>query len=901
MQGNNHRTVLAKWALRVLSWFCPKRFYETIEGDLLEQYEIDRKEAGDHVARKRLVVNTLNFVRPGILVRNKFSLQPVEFLMLQNYFKITYRQWMKTKVFSFVNATGLAVGIAASILIAQYVIFELSYDRFHPNSDRIYRVCHNRYQDGTLQYEKAQSFIPTGEALKNDHPEVLDYTTLFKISEQAEIVISYIKNSEESIKFSEENVYHVRGNFFSVFPIHIAEGPPNIKSIEPATVLISAAVARKYFDNESPLNKIIHHTYNGDFRVVGVFDNLPENSHLKIDFLFAWKPITEDAQGGDLNNWHWDGFYTYVLLAEGIDAKVLDAKLAAFAAKYLGEAEDRIGDSKFYLQPIRDIHLHSHLLGEAEPNGNNTIVEILRALAVFILIMAYINYINLSSAKATDRAKEIGIRKIVGSERRQLIGQHLLESLMMNTVAAILSLVIVWNIVAFYGDALGFPKSFSLLDKQEFWVVFGVLIAVGSFVAGLYPAIVISSFKPVHVLKGRLVADKNDFTVRLRRGMVTFQFALSIIMITVSTIIYKQLRFMKDRELGINIDQTLVLRTFVKFGPPGSDSLFMKKLETFKSQLQLNPRIEGAAASYDIPGKEHLSLFSNFRHFGNNQQSVSIYSSRIDADFIPLFDARIIAGRNFSRDLPSDQQAIIINMEALETLGFDTAPEAIDQEVSFGRGANLGKVKVIGVVDFRSRSFKEHNYPIAYQTHWAPFRFLSIKFLPTDRNDLRASIGSIKLQWEKLYTDEPFDYFFLDDFFNKQYEAEQQFSASILLITGLALFIAFLGLYGLATLITSQRIKEIGLRRLLGASVTNLLLMVSCDFGLLILVAGILSLPPAYYYMSHWLDNYAYRTQISWWVFVAPILVLIFVVFITVGHHVIRAASINPVRNLRNE
>ncbi len=808
---------------------------------------------------------------------------------------------MKTKVFSFVNAAGLAFGIAASIMIMQYVIFELSYDRFHQFSDRVYRVCHNRYQNGTLQYEKAQSFIPTGELLKNDYAEVLDFTTLFKISEQAEIVISYAKNSEESTKFSEENVYHVRGNFFNVFPIHIVEGPINIRSIQPNTVLISAATARKYFGNESPLNKIIHHTYNGDFRIAGVFDNLPENSHLKIDFLFAWKPITADAQGGDLNNWHWDGFYTYVLLAEGVDSKVLDARLPAFAAKYLGEAKDRIGESTFYLQPIRDIHLHSHLLGEAEPNGNNTIVEILKALAFFILIIAYINYINLASAKATDRAKEIGIRKIAGSERRQLIEQYLLESLMMNLVAAIMSLVITWSIVFFYADSLGIPTSSSLFDQKEFWVAFACLVIAGSFAGGIYPALVISSFKPIHVLKGRLISDRKDFTITLRRGMITFQFVLSIIMIAVSSIIYKQIRFMKEMDLGINIDQTLVLRTFVKFGPPGSDSLFMKKLEGFKTQLHLNPQIEGTAASYDIPGKEHLSLFSHFRRFGNNRESVSIYSSRIDSDFILLFDARIIAGRNFSLDLPTDEQAIIINMEALETLGFRTATEAIDQEVSFGREPNLAKVKVIGVVDFRSRSFKEHNYPVAYQTHWAPFRFLSIKLLPNDRSELSETIASIKLQWEKSYPEEPFDYFFLDDLFNKQYEAEQKFSNSMLLFTGLALFIAFLGLYGLATLITTQRIKEIGLRRILGASVPNLLFMILRDFGLLIFVAGVLSLPSAYYYMSHWLDNYAYRTEMSWWVFVAPIFLLAFVAVVTVGQQVIRAASINPVKNLRNE
>ncbi len=820
--------------------------------------------------------------------------------MLQNYIKISFRHLVKHKVFSLINICGLALGMAASLLIVHYVSYEMSFDTFHKNAERIYRVCHNRYQDGTLQYEKAQSFIPTGEAMKNDFPEVQDFTTLFKISDQAEINISYHGENGEIVKFNEENVYHVKGNFLNVFSIPITSGANRI-DLKAKTVLISSSISKKYFGDASPLNRIINHTYNGDYTVVGVFEDIPENSHLKPDFLFAWESVSDEAQGGDASNWHWDGFYTYILLTPNAKAHSIESRLEQFTKKYLGSAQDRVGESKFWLQPLTSIHLHSHLLGEAGENGNNTTVNILKSLSIFILLMAYINFINLSSAKAIDREKEVGVRKIVGSGRLELIRQFLVESFIVNLISIILAGAIVLFLILQFSDTLGLHDSFDLLEENRFWIALIGLLIGGSFWSGIYPAFVISSFTPIRALTGKQTTIRKGFSLNLRRGMIAFQFVLAMILITGSAMIYKQVKHMKDQDLGIDINQTLVLRTFAKFGPPGSDSVFTSKLNILKNELRESENIKGVTASYDIPGKEHLSLFSNFRNVKNANELVSLYYSRIDYDFVPLFNARLLAGRNFDLAMISDREAILLNKEALQTLGFDKAEGAIDKDISYGQEPNLRKVKIIGVVDFRSNSFKHQNYPVAYQINWAPLRYLSIKFAHIEGKDVEANLASIEQQWKNLFPEQPFDYFFLDEFFNRQYEPEKKFSMMLSLFTGLAILIACLGLYGLSMLIVFQRTKEIGIRKILGASVKSLFLMVSKDFAVLIAVAGIISLPITYYSLSSWLTNYAHRTQMSWWIFLLPILVMMFISIVTVGQQALKASLRNPVESLRNE
>lgn len=815
-----------------------------------------------------------------------------------SYFMVAFRHLLKRKLFSFINIAGLAIGMAAVFMIVQYVSFETSYDRFHTHAERIYRVCHNRYTDGIVQYKSAQSFIPIGEVLKNDFPVVEDYTTLFKISDQAEIIVTYTKNDSEKIKFSEDRVYHIRGNFFNLFTASAIEGSLPSGELDPKTVWISSSTAKKYFGDAPALDKVIHHSYNGDYKIAGVYRDFPLNSHLIPDFLFSWQSVSDQASGGDANNWHWDGFFNYIVLKPGTTPRVLEENLPTVTAKYLGNDAQSVGESEFWLQPLTDIHLHSNLVGEADENGNALMVTILKGLAVFILLIAYLNYINLSTAKAIERIKEIGVRKIIGSTRRQLALQFILESCLVTSAALIIAAILVYGLFVL-SPIQTLHLTPTLTSEPLFWFAIACIAGIGCVASAVYPAFIISSFQPVSALKGKVSWRQSRFPLTLRRGMVTFQFVLAISMITCSLMIHKQIRYMRQRDLGLNIHQTLVLETFVKFGPPGSDSVFLRTLDFLKEKLLSNPNIAGVTASYDIPGKEHLSLFPTFRNIKNSENMVSLYYSRIDQDFIPLFNVDIVAGRNFSSSTQSDESAIVINMEALETLGFENAEQAVGHEVSFGRGSTPRKVTVIGVVDFRANSFKEKNLPVVYQTIWAPLRFLSIKM--NNITSFDHEIQFVEKQWRSHFPDFPFNYFFLDEYFNRQYQADQKLSTILTLFTSLSVVIACLGLYGLASIVAAQRTREIGIRKVLGASVRNLFFMLSKDFGVMLLLATTIASPAVWYAVTKWLDHYAYRTEISWWVFVLPLFGMAIIMLVTVGQHALRAALINPVCSLKDD
>lgn len=818
--------------------------------------------------------------------------------MLLSYFIVAFRHLLKRKLFSFINIFGLAIGMAAVFLIVQYVSSEMSFDRFHANADRIYRICHNRYLDGVIQYKNAQSFIPTGEALKNDFPVVEDYTTLFKISDQSEIIVSHHKIGTETIKFSEDRVYHVKGNFFNVFTTSVIEGSLPSQELDPKTVWISSSIAKKYFSDSPALNKVVHHSYNGDYKIAGVYEDFPENSHLIPDFLFSWESISDPASGGDANNWHWDGFFNYVLLKPGATIGILEAGLPKVVGKYLGNDALSVGSSEFWLQPLTDIHLHSDMMGEAGENGDALMVTILKGLSVFILLIAYLNYINLSTARAIERVKEIGLRKVIGSTQQQLALQFILESFLVTTAALVTAALLIYFVIGLAPvEMLNLTPT--LVGEPGFWFAVALIAGVGCVASAIYPAFVISSFKPASALKGKVSWSQSRFPLTLRRGMVTLQFVLAIFMITGSLLIHKQIRFMKQRDLGLNIEQTLVLETFVKFGPPGSDSVFLRTLDFLKTNLLSNPKIEGVTASYDIPGKEHLSLFPTFRNIKNSENMVSLYYTRIDYDFIPLFNVKVIAGRNFNNSTPGDESAIIINKEALKTLGFESAEQAVGHEVTFGRGPTPRKVTVIGVVDFRANSFKENNLPVVYQINWAPLRFLSIKL--NDASSLNEQIHFIENQWRSHFPELPFNYFFLDEYFNRQYKADQKFSVILTLFTSLSVIIACLGLYGLASIVAAKRTKEVGIRKILGASVRNLFFMLSKDFGIMLIVATAIASPIVRYAITKWLDQYAYRTEISWWIFILPLLVMTIIVFVTIAQHALRAALTNPVDSLRDD
>ncbi|MEX2593450.1 MAG: ABC transporter permease [Anditalea sp.] len=815
--------------------------------------------------------------------------------MWKNYLKIAYRNLLKNKIFSLINILGLAIGMAACLLILQYVNFELSYDQFHEKADRIYRVRHDRYIDGELQYQKAQSFIPTGEAMEHEFPEVKEYTTLFRIAEQSDIIMTYQQENGDAINFTEKEVYHAKGNLLDIFSLTITEGQKDIKSLAPKTVLISTSAAKKYFGEASPINKTLSHNYADGYKIVGVFEDLPKNSHLKFDFLFAWMSLSGD-EGEDNQNWRWDGFYTYLLLNPGADVKALEEKFSDLIRKYQAGGASGNVSSKFALQPLTAIHLYSNLIGEAEPNGEAKIVYTLLALALFILTIAWINYVNLSTTRSLDRVKEIGVRKVVGSGKVEIIKQFLVESMLVNLLALAAALTIIQILYTSFAEFTGVDMSLTLLQKPEFWMGVILLLFVGSFAAGLYPAFVISSFEPIKALKGKFYETRKSTSFwNLRHALVIFQFTISISLIAASLIVNKQLSYMKTRSLGINIDHTLVVNTHAT----GTDSLFTKNLSVLRDRLNSLSTIKGVVASYNIPGKEHLSNFPNFRHSKNPEELVLLYFTRIDYNFIPAFNVDLVAGRNFSEGI-DDQYTMIMNVEAIHALGFEDPQEAIGYEVTWGN-EHIGKAEIVGVVDFRSTSFNHQNYPVAYTSTFFPFKYLSIRFDKINGENARQNIALVENNWEAIFPEIPFEYFFLDDFFNSQYQEEQKFSQLLGIFTLLAIIVACLGLYAIASLTVLQRTKEVGVRKIMGASLKSLLLLLSKNFLLLVLIAGGISLPIMQFVVDRWMENYPHRAEISWWTFLLPIALILVITALTIGYQIIKASLVNPSKLLKYE
>ena len=510
--------------------------------------------------------------------------------------------------------------------------------------------------------------------------------------------------------------------------------------------------------------------------------------------------------------------------------------------------------------------------------------------------MAYINFINLSSASTIERRKGIAIRKIIGSNFSAIKAQFIIEGLMINLVAAVFAVFILLVLPFLLATDVKIIPTF--MSQPLPWLILVTFaLTTGAFV-GLYLAYTSTSSTPVTLLKGRHpMGWKQGLTKK--KMMLIAQFTISLIVITISLVVFKQLRFMQQQNLGIDLSQTIVMKTFAKFLPPGKDSVFQTKLTLLRDRLSEHSTIQGTAASYDIPGKEYLSLFSNFTS-SSTDQNIAIYYSRIDSDFLRLFKVPLIAGINFSGDQTTDRGSVIINLQALKSIGIKNPVDAVGHELTLGSGVNASKFKIIGVVDFRSVSFKTENYPVLYQTSWAPLKFLSIKFNSQEDN-LTSTLDYIRAQWKIVFPDQPFDYFLLDEFFDKQYEVDKRFAMILTSVAGVAIVVALMGLYGLASTVTLQRTREIGIRKVMGATVQNVAILLSLDFAIIVLIAGAISAPIAWKVTNALLVSYAFKTDLPLWLFMLPVLAMLVLVLLTIAQRVLKVSLTNPAIILKEE
>lgn len=807
--------------------------------------------------------------------------------MWMNYIKIAWRNLSRNRMFSIINILGLAIGIAASLLILQYVSHELSYDAFHEKGGRIYRVQQQRLDDGNnVTTDWAAGTFGIGTHLKRNFAEVEAFVRLVKA---APLLLSVEGKSGEGVRL--EQAFWTDPSFLSTFSVPLLKGDPATVLTEPHTLLLSASVAKKLFGDEDPVGKTVLRNQGKSFRVVGVYANLPENSHIHPQTLTSFSTFVKDAESPGLEtSWTWDGCLTYLLLRPGTDAAALETKIPAMV-KRLGKMQDGTPVNVSYsLMGISDIHLYSHGRMEAEPNGDGNTVYLLLGIALFIIVIAWINYINLATARALNRAVEVGVRKAVGSRRSQLIWQFLLESALLNGLAVGLALLVISAALPVFNDISGQSLTMSLFRNTAFWTALAGLYVAGSLLSGLYPAFVLSRFKPVVVLKGRVISSRQG--AGLRKALVVFQFAASLFLLVGTLIVFKQIRFMRGQELGFRMDQTLVVKAPMAVG----DEVYGQKLTALRQNLRNESMVQDLTASSFIPGEPVEFNAAGIRVRGEDFKMGKEYRViTTDDHYVPAFGLQLAAGRNFSEQFGGEGQSVLFNETGIRKLGFADPKEAIGKQIDFWGDF----FTIVGVVeDYHNESLRVAIEPLVFRYNPAVKGAISMRIAAADA---QRAIAAVERQYTALFPDNPFQYFFLDQYFDNQYQADQRFGQVLGVFTGLAIFVACLGLFGLASFTVLQRTKEIGVRKVLGASVPQILGLLYREYATLIVWAFALGAPLAWWFSARWLQGYAFRTGVGWLPFVLPLAIVLAVAFLTVGVQSFRAATANPVKSLRSE
>jgi putative ABC transport system permease protein len=880
-----------RWADRLLEWFVAPHLLEYVQGDLHEAFYKRVAQVGLVRARRDYVWAALQCLTPFFAKRQKAAYnrnneypKPLFTDMLSNYLTIAFRNLWRHKAFTAINIIGLAVGMATCLLIVLFVENELSYDRYHTNADRMYRVTmHVRFGEKDINY--AYSSEPAGPALLRDYPGVEAVT---RLRDDGDFLV---KNGQDT--FKEEHVAFVDSNFFSFFSLPLLKGHKASVLVEPRTLVVTQTTARKYFGQADPIGKTLSVGDLGVFRVTGVCADVPSNTHFHYDMFGSFLSVNQGIK------WMASGSYTYLLLRNGYSIRQVEAQSRGFLSKYMtSEIKEFLGIDLpeflrkgnrigFGFQPITSIHLYSDLDDEMAANGDIKYVYIFSAIALFILLLACINFMNLSTAGSAGRSKEVGIRKTLGSVRQQLVSQFLTESVLLTLLALLLTLGLVFLLLPDFNELAG--KQFTFSSILNGWVLFGAVLsclAIG-LLAGSYPAFVLSSFKPITALSGTVQASLRSGW--LRNTLVTGQFVVSIGIIIATIVANQQLRFIQNKKVGFDKEQVLVLHDTRVLGA---------KLNAFKAELAaLAPVSKVSLAGFLPAGTSRQSQDGVLIKQGSRTEAYLTKSYFIDEDYLPTLGMHLLLGRNFSKDFPSDHSAALINEAAVREFGLK---KPIGQQFSItGDGSNGSKhsYTVVGVVkDFHFESMRHRIAPLI-MFYGGDNSQLAVRIRT---NDIPGLLHTIEQRW-KAETGNPFVYSFLNERFNTMYQSEQRIGQLFGVFAGLAVLISCLGLFGLAALTTHQRTKEIGVRKVLGASVTSIVSLLLTNYLKLILIALVIASPIAGYTMSQWLGDFAYKIDLSWWIFVLAGGLATAVAILTVSFQAIKAALMNPVKSLRSE
>ena len=799
--------------------------------------------------------------------------------MLKNLLKISFRTLAKDKTYSLLNITGLTIGITCSLFLLMYIMHELSYDRYHENARNIYRVVSNiKETDNAFTWAVAQ--IPLAEELRDNYPEVKNAVRFFGTGR------TLYKNDEK--QFYEEEFYLADSTTFDMFSYSFLHGDPATALDAPFSIVLTDRTANKYFsDLSTALGQSIQNQQGEEFKVTGIIEDVPLNSHFIFDGL-----ISRNTRPGFQGSWGNFGVFTYVQLPDGYDLSKMYVSLDTIIKKRVDPIFAEYGITiKYELQPILDIHLHSKIQDEAEEGGDISYIYIFASVAAFMLVIACINYMNLATARSVNRAREVGVRKVMGSRRRQLIVQFITESVVMALVAMILSLILVYALLPFFNDLANKSLPFSfILQAPVVLSLLAIVIFVG-VVGGSYPAFYLSGFNPVNVLKGTISAKGGN--ALFRKVLVVFQFGISIFMLIATLIVFDQLQFMRNKDLGFEKERVVRLSL--------NERALREKAQGLIDRLRQTPEVAsvGMASSWPGQGIGKLLLKVEDNEGKLVDRGVDLFTA--DYDFVKTMGMNIVEGRDFSRDVISDTTyAVLVNESMVQRMSWD---DPIGKKFIFaGGGPNNTDIekRVVGVVkDYHQNSLYDAIEPLMI--------VLTLEngniFVRTSEGDVRQSVDAIGNAWKEIFPSYTFEYNFLDADFNSQYKADEKRSQIFTVFSGLTIVIACLGLLGLAAFTTEQRTKEIGVRKVIGASVQHLVMLVSREFFILVGLGMILAFPVAWYFTNDWLRNFAYRIELNaqWPTFVLSALLAFAITFITVGFHVVRAASANPVKSLRDE
>ena len=811
--------------------------------------------------------------------------------MLRNDFKLAWRNLLKNRFFSLINILGLATGLACFILITLYVTDELSYDRYNEKASRIYRV-NSDIIFGTTELKLAVSSDPMGATLKKDYPQVEEFARLYTSSGSKLI-------KKGNVFINEGNVGHADSTFFRVFTVPAISGNTNTALNEPNTVVVTKSAALKYFGTTDVIGKTIETNDNNGtlYKITAVVKDIPTNSHFHFDFIFSM-----DNVDYNFGNYLSHNFQTYLLLKEGTDPKEFDKKFPEFTDRYVlpqakqfmqvnSMEEFRQAGNKleYHLMPLTDIHLRSDRVAEISVNGNIQYVYIFSAVALFILLIACINFMNLSTARSANRAKEVGIRKVLGTERKTLIRQFLTESTTVALLSLLLAIGIALLALPYFNRISGKEMSWSLMTTTGFLLLLVVLPVVIGLLAGIYPAFYLSAFKPIMVLKGKINAGAKRST--LRSVLVIFQFATSIILIVGTIIVYRQLNYIQNKKIGFNKEQVLLIEGT---GALGNNN------QAFRNEVMRIAGVKSVATGGYLPVSNSSRNDNTFSKEAvmDSKNGFNMQVWRIDENYIPLMGMEMAMGRNFSKEFKTDSSAVIINETTAAILGYDNPVGKKIYTNDVNDPAQSIEYNIVGVVkNFNFESMKQQIGALCFRLGDAYWETA----FKVDPANMKQLVSQVEKEWTKLAPSYPFSYKFLDESFNNMYRAEQRAGQVALSFSVLAIVIACLGLFGLASFMAEQRTKEIGVRKVLGASMNNIVSMLSRDFLRLVLVSAVFAIPLSWFIMHRWLENFAYRVNISWWVFVLAAILALLIALVTISFQTVKAALTNPVDSLRSE